>query len=442
MKMLKYTYTLLLTLSLISCEIGQQIDPNSPSIITVGDNANIAQLNNLVTGTLFQMRTEVNVYLDEVGVIGREMYRFSGSDPRWHSDLLAAATLDNNAFYTTRPFGARYRTIKNANILIDAVNNTEVVTDAERNGYLGFAKTIIAHELLILTNLQYENGIRLQVTDPDNLGPFVSKDEALNFIANLLDEANADLNGAEFILPLSFGFVGFETPETFSQFNRALASRVAAYRGAFAQVLTELDDSFLDLGGSLTKGATLVFSQGAGDVTNPFFLPADNTGENRLAHPGFIEDALSGDTRISKALERTPEADDGPGPVTVSDLTSNFDVWLYRSNTDPIPLVRNEELILLYAEAKIQTGEMLDAVTALNIIRNAYGLADYSGGMDQASLVDEMLFQRRYSLWNEGHRWVDMRRYNRLNQLPLDRVGDVVHTQFPRPEDEVGVQGG
>jgi hypothetical protein len=47
-----------------------------------------------------------------------------------------------------------------------------------------------------------------------------------------------------------------------------------------------------------------------------------------------------------------------------------------------------------------------------------------------------MLKQRRYALYGEGHRWIDMRRYNRLNTLPVDRTGDDVWTEFPKPATE------
>jgi hypothetical protein len=47
-----------------------------------------------------------------------------------------------------------------------------------------------------------------------------------------------------------------------------------------------------------------------------------------------------------------------------------------------------------------------------------------------------MLNQRRYALFAEGHRWIDMRRYGRLNQLPIDRPGDDVWESFPLPANE------
>ena len=53
-------------------------------------------------------------------------------------------------------------------------------------------------------------------------------------------------------------------------------------------------------------------------------------------------------------------------------------------------------------------------------------------------LIDELLNQRRYSLFMEsGHRWFDMRRYDRLNQLPLDLPTHKVFDNFPKKQSEV-----
>jgi hypothetical protein len=79
----------------------------------------------------------------------------------------------------------------------------------------------------------------------------------------------------------------------------------------------------------------------------------------------------------------------------------------------------------------------MEAVIALDIIRESAGLDPYTGAMDAASLTDEMLTQRRYSLYAEGHRWIDVRRYNRLDELPIDRANDDVFSQFPIPLTEL-----
>jgi len=58
-------------------------------------------------------------------------------------------------------------------------------------------------------------------------------------------------------------------------------------------------------------------------------------------------------------------------------------------------------------------------------VREAAGLVDYTGATDASSLRDEILKQRRYSLFAEGHRWVDMRRFNRLDQIQVDNADEM-----------------
>ncbi len=427
---IKVAAALMLLLSLPACEINDFDDPNNPTIDT--EDASIADLNNLVVGTEAGMRNTIGTYYDNMGVIGREHYRFSGADPRFTSDLLGAgsAVLDNNTFYTTNPWTARYRTVKNANILIEATNNanTEIVSEEFKQGYLGFAKTIKAHQLLMNLTMMNENGIRVDVADFDNLGPVVGREAALEAIAGLLAEAKGHLQsaGEEFAFPLSSGFAGFDTPATFLQFNQALAARVAIYRNQFAEALTLLDESFLNLNGNFNTGVYYVFSTAPGDQLNPLYFAPNATGEVRIAHPSFVADAEPGDDRLAKVSRREAEA-------TQSSLRGIYDVALYKTNTDPVPIIRNEELILIYAESKIQTGAFADAKAALDIIRTGHGLRPYAGALTQDALITEMLRQRRYSLYFEGHRWVDMRRYNRLSELPIDRPGDDVWTNFPIP---------
>ena len=159
------------------------------------------------------------------------------------------------------------------------------------------------------------------------------------------------------------------------------------------------------------------------------FIPQNQTGEIRVAHPSYATDIEAGDDRINKATLRTATA-------SLLGLSSNRDVWVYTSSTAPLPIIRNEELILIYAEANIQLNNLNEGVKAINVIRNGHQLGDYSGAVTKDALINEMLKQRRYSLFFEGHRWIDMRRYNLLNTLPIDRPGDDVWTQFPLPVTE------
>lgn len=436
----KFIFPALLAVSFGSCEIEPIEDPNNPSVGAITANASLSEIQNLVTGIEGSMRLNLGQYFDGVGPIGRDFYRFSTSDPRFTSDLLGkgSAVLDNNTFYTTNPYSSRYRTVKNANLLITAVENSSAITtDEARSAAKGFANTIKAHELLLVWVQQYDNGIRIDVSDPNNLGPFVGVGDhkaALREIAALLDEGHDQLaaGGTEFPFTLTTGFVGFNTPENFDKVNRALLARVQVYNENWDNALQALSGSFLDLTGNLKVGVYHPYSTAGGDALNPQWFPLNATGESRVAHPSFVADAEAGDTRLSKATHRdNTEFQD--------DLQSDYDFTVYETNSSSIPIIRNEELILIFAEANIQKGDATSlgaAADALNVIRNAAGLSNYSGAMTQAALIDEMLKQRRYSLFGEGHRWVDMRRYGRLNTLPIDRPDDDVWVKFPRPANE------
>jgi starch-binding outer membrane protein, SusD/RagB family len=419
-------------LAFSACTIDPIPDPNNPSAGEITKNASLGEIQNLVTGIESGMRENLGGYLDDVGVIGREFYRFSSSDPRFTSDLLGkgSATLDNNTFYTTNPFEARYRVVKNANILIEALQNTKAtMSEDQRKAGIAYAKTIKAHELLMVFNLQYSNGIRVDVADPDNLGPFLDKDASLAAIQTLLDEANTDLKSSGAVFPFTTTLWSSNIAGEFSKLNRALAARVAVYKKEWAQALTALSESFYSLTGDLKTGSYYLFSTAGGDALTALYYPQNSSGETRVAQPSFITDAAPGDTRLSKVSKRDQNA-------FVDGLSSDYDVWVYKTNTDPMPIIRNEELILIYAEAQAQSNNSTEAIKAIDRVRTAAGLVNYSGATDAASLINEILVQRRYSLYAEGHRWIDMRRYDRLGQLPIDRTGDDVWVEFPRPATE------
>ncbi|PWU05036.1 MAG: RagB/SusD family nutrient uptake outer membrane protein, partial [Bacteroidetes bacterium] len=238
-----------------------------------------------------------------------------------------------------------------------------------------------------------------------------------------------DLNGADVSFPLTAGFTSFNDAAGLTKFNRALAARVDIYSGQWSTALNDLSESFFDINGNFNTGVYDVFGTGSGDQLNPAFFPQNQSGEVRLAHPTYATDIEANDDRIAKATLRN-------APATSSGLTSDRDVWVYTSSTAEVPLVRNEELILIYAEANIQTNSLPNAVTALNKIRTSHGLLPYSGAVTVDALTDEMLKQRRFSLFFEGHRWIDMRRYDRLGQLPIDRPEDDVWNEFPLPNTE------
>ncbi len=421
----------------VSCQKFDYSNFNNPAIDEDTVNANKSVLQSLVTGTEASSRTYLPYYIDDVGVAGREHIRYSGSEPRYLSDLLGAgsSTLNNNTFYVTNPWGYCYATIRTANTLISAARNSTFITDGERLGYYAYAKTMQAYQLLMCLNLM--DTIRIDVENPLNLGPLVGREEGLAYILSFLDDAANELKDPScsfsFLTTISsrgpVSVASIETPADFLLVNRALAARVATYSKNWTLTLTDLDQSFLNRAGDFYAGVYHVFSNGSHDITNPLYFPRNATGELRGVEPHYATDILPEDDRINKAPLRDI-------PYSQKDLTSDRDVFIYPTNTSPVAIIRNEELILLAAEAEINLGQTASAISDLNIIRTAHGLTEYTGATDQTSLINELLYERRYSLAFEGHRWVDLRRYNMLNILPLDRPDDHIWTNFPIPLSE------
>lgn len=404
---------------------------NSPTVQAFTNNASSAELNTLVSGSESGMRNAIVYYLDDVSIIGREYYRFSGSEPRFTSDLLGGgtSTLGGNNFYIANPWTYFYQVIKNCNVLIQAANNSKLISTPQRNGYLGFARTIKAYELLLALNLTDTNGIRINVEDPDHLGPIVKKTAALAAIAALLDSAKTDFSNAT----ISYTLAGFDQLGTDAagliKVNRALAARVAVYRQDWPGAQAALAASFYAPDGDYNTGVYHGFGTGSGDQLDGMYFPPNQNGEVRVAHPSYAADIENGDDRISKTLLRTT-------PASQKGLSGDRDLWVYTSSTARVPIIRNEELVLIAVEVDIRLAQPVAAKDLLNKIRFKHGLPPYIGTLDLPNLNLEMIKQRRYSLFGEGHRWIDLRRLNLLATLPIDRAGDDVWSAFPLPVTE------
>lgn len=436
--MKKILYVLAISTITFSCTIDEQVNPNAPAVDGIIANASETDLNNLATGILARMRNSHSIYVTASGTIARELYLFD-ADPRNTTDLIGTeGSLDNDSFYSTANWANRYRTIKNCNLILDALDNAqESVSTAEKNGYSAFAKTIMAHQYLILWSAYFDSGIRLDVSDPQNIGPLVTdEDQVLQFARDLLDEANTELASAEFAVVFTSGFDGFDTPSTFSEFNRALAARAAIYAGDGPAALTHLGNSFFDIAGDLSTGPKMIFSRSGGDILNDLYKTPQQNGNQIVVSDSWIDEAQAGDTRVTSkaAIRDTPSAKSG--------INATHETRLFETAESPIDIIRNEELILIYAEANIGV-DNTEALAGINAVRSAAGLADLVGTVT----IDDILTERRYSLWGEAHRMVDLRRTGNLNdtfvtlddiQVDGEPVDQIIFNAFPLPLDEVG----
>lgn len=427
-------------------------NPNAPTQESVLQNATRDQIAQLGVGVQSTMRNGLFAFYTWSGSIGREMVYFAQTESRYYRELQGEIPLD--------PAGIMYdwyntanQTRRRAEILLRSAENTSTLTAAEKAATKGFAKTIQAYAMLNALNMMGDNGIRTSFSDLSSEGDllkpgcFGNYAESLAYLKGLADEGLTALEqgGAAFPFTMVSGWDGFSDPASFRKFNRAIAARIAMYQEDWTAMETALTASYLDEDGDLNAGPTLLYSTAAGDITNPMWRSFDNASTPMLVQANFIPEAEAGDQRVFG----TSQAAGGSARIRQRTTASappdyplmTHEVQLYATNESPIRILRNEELILMMAEAKIQQGALDEGADYLDIIREANGLEPLQtakpavrGNKDR--LVDELLHQRRYSLFLEGHRWFDMRRYDRLNTLPLDKATHEVYTQFAMPKAE------
>lgn len=428
---------------------------NSPNTSQLEQAPNAATVNTTVDGLVAGARAGAGTWASTLGVFGREIMNLDGAEAR-NVLVLLMGPLEPGGWGVDVGWANTYRNLRTATTILDVLEKVPDYTAAQRSGVEGFVKTIMAQELV--NQLRVRDTFGLVVSVPKTtteLAPFVTREEGYAAAATLFDEGKTALAaaGTSFAFALPSGFAGFNTPANFTKVNRALKARMEVYRQKWPEALAALGESFISTASttpaSFNTGVFWTFTTASGDSPNPLYDP---TPRARVGVPEFLTDARLR-ANGSPDLRATSKARIGTVTLATQGISSNVLPILYPSNVSPIPIIRNEELILLRAEANYQVGNRAAAITDINFVRTNQGgleplAADFAGDM-----VTEILYERRYSLFYEyGHRWVDSRRYNRLGdlvrQLPSHRVFPLVpitidecNQRSPAPKGCVNVSG-
>jgi starch-binding outer membrane protein, SusD/RagB family len=467
-------------LAVPSCDLNIP-DLNNPGLEQLQNNPTVASINAAATGMLVGNRggkSAATGLVNQLGIIGRESYDFDPNDSRFISEDIGG-TLNKGSPFGGVFWAGNFANIRNGNILIHALDKLKAFddpanVDAQKSSMKGFAHTIQGLEFLNLWITHYDTGAPVDVDRPldAQLAPFVSKDEVLNKAATLLDDGLKELQAAvaaksggdAFTFPLSPGYKGFDTPETFIQFNRAMRAQVALYAKDYSKTLEALSASFLnDAPASMTfsfsTGVFYAYSTNPGDATNGLFKRG-----SVWAHPSFETEAQKQpdgttlDARFGAKIQINTDMD-GKRKVTTStndpSLASSLRFTLYPAASSMIPVINNEELILIKAEALWFSNQHDAAIAELNIVRTGSGkLAPIAATpATDAAFIDLLLYERRYSLmFIGGHRFIDLRRFGKpLLATNVAQPGDppkpeptshVQNYRFPVPQAECDARPG
>ncbi len=408
--------------ALFGCGSFDVPDYNNQSLQDLVNNPTPTGIATAAQGLMVDARITASGYATHLGIMGREAYNLSVANGTAPTYLIGPLT--SGVFFVISTWNQPYTGMRDANIMLDAVNAVQGMTDQQKEGYRGFAKTMQAYYLMWLIMSRDTLGIPVDVNRPvTDLAPIATKAQAYSAIDQLLDQAKTHLNaaGTSFAFQLSPGFTGFSTPATFLKFNRALKARADVYSDNFAAALTALGESFVDTSASasLANGVYHTFTTNSGDIPNPQFR-----SDFYWVHPS-IDTLAKLRADLTKDLRVQTKVSSG-ATGTLIGVSSSLKFTNPSGPTSPLTWIRNEELILLRAESNLAQGNLGPALDDINYIRV------HSGGLDPISSgtwtgysatqrIDELLYEKRYSLlWEGGFSWLDARHYGRLTQLSRD----------------------
>lgn len=405
---------------------------NSPTGVELTTNPR-AGAQFLAAGVMSADRNAYDDFIIGVGNFGRESFNIFPTDGRtvtgWYQNFA------DNAGFGSGLFGVYYANLRNVLGLDNLVQGGSIFTAGEKTGTTGFRRTEEALNLYYVIATKNSQGApTLVASTVDTIFPFQSRDSVLSAINGLLDQGFTALTTSGAAFPFTFPgaqFAGANTPGSYADFNRALAARVYVWRASLAtgatrtalynQALTAITaatatPSPFNLAITTANrgaGPSHVFSTASGDSPNSLFTQSSSQGY--YANPD-LQTAFGADSTTDNRFAYLANA----GTVTPNqaNVTTNKKIVRFPLQTSSVPVITNEELLLLRAEALYFTGNAAGALADINLVRTTAGLGTVGAFASDAAFIDELLRQRTRSLIALGHRWIDLRRFGRLSTLP------------------------
>jgi hypothetical protein len=386
--------------------------------------------------------------------MGRDAYRIDGADPRYINNPLGQ--FNPSAFIADFLWTSHFKTVRTVNDLTSAMAGSSSFSAAQKAGPFGYAETFKANQYVRLIELRDTVGVPISLGKAGQLDPIRCKPAVLAYISAALDSASDSLKAAgasfPFVLPGGFSSNGaFDTPAGYLKFNRGLKGKNEVYRGfvnyakngtidaaALNNAITAIDASFADVNGNFRDGVYHLYSTSSGDLVNQNF---DNSVYR--ANPKVLSEAEPGDARLSKVRQTAGAT------ISTEGVSSDILFTNPTGPTTPIPLLINEELLLVKAEALWGLNRDAEALAIVNAVRTKSGgfatpklITSFPTRLD---LLREILKQKRYSLLFESPaRAVDYRMFGLWSELGLERNAPATPTlgpmALPIPEAEANAR--
>ncbi len=483
------------TAAVALCTLAACNDPavpnyNSPTLNPTAQSSIQQQVTGIISATRgsSESGTDLFYYVQAMSSFGRDAGNFTNTDSRYVTEWLGNGTpIPNSDFYGGVVWDNEFRVAKNANLILTNLPSvTPAYSASDANLIAGVTQTWKAYNYMLLAETRDSNGVPVYGVDmaPGGVAPILCNKDVWAYITALLDSGEADLVAGSpktgtgplpVSLPPGFNAASLAgppgTPGTFAGFNRALQAKAEleyAYavarspggtppsstnpQGAPLVSALQAADvaakaSFIFNGGTVEYvqlaatdygdplGVYHSYSGASGDQPNPVF-----TGLTTMFVLNAADSAMLGDPRINKII-----GGGSPGQPTFNSVVSLAQtIGTYTSANSPIPIVRNEDMVLLDAAIQLGLGNTGQAAILINAVRSAAGATPVTlAGF--TAVQKQLLYEFRASnlLESGEYRTILIRDYGLIDQYTTTWGKTDLHTMVePIPIGDVSARNG
>jgi starch-binding outer membrane protein, SusD/RagB family len=378
-------------------------------------------------------------------------------------------TADNGILLTYWQFA--YEGINRANTVINGVYNS-AIADSTKQLMIGQAKFIRAYYYFNLVNIWGEVPLRTEVITTSNVNT------GLSSVSTIYAQIDSDLVYATNALPAVYASSS-DAGRITKGAALGLLAKSLLYQEDWTDCITtinELEDlgiysletnyaDLFKLGAEDSPEAIFAIrhlsnqSPGVGNCLNQWFAPSVENGYYFNAPTSsyvaaFNEQTASGDTdpRLDASIGREGQSwlnddvfDASWGPATGylvkkhNQPLSEVPVGTKGDGGLPYIYLRYADILLMKAEAYMQTNDLSNAAVELNRVRSRAGLADISV-VSQSQMKSVIYLERRREMGFEFHRFFDLMRWGEdiaTAALGSNFVWEDPRYYFPIPQSEL-----
>jgi starch-binding outer membrane protein, SusD/RagB family len=428
-----------------SCKKFLEIPAPKNQLVSTEVFTDSADATNAVIGIYINMMQAFSL---NIGSGGLTLYPGLSADELYPTNNIA----DENDFYNNEISAGNnlnssslwvqaYNILYDANACLEGLAQSNI-PDVVKNQLIGEVKFTRGFILFNMTNLY--GPIPLVISTDYHKNQILPRSLSDSVYAQIIN----DLKDAQNLLSANYPTAGRFRPNLFTA--SALLAKVYLYQKNWVEAeknATEIINSGIY---SLETDLNNVFLTGSNETIwklssvipgletweGYFFVPtSSDVVPSYIITDNLLHAFENGDERLQKWLSKNT--------VNGNDY---YYPYKYKLGYDglSIPMedyvvFRLSEQYLIRAEARAQQGNLSDAISDLNVIRNKAGLQN-TNATDQSSLLSDIQHERQVELFCEwGNRWFDLKRTEKATEvLSLIKPGwQANDTLYPIPQIEL-----